>query len=127
MSSLQTNTTGTDGLRPVAAAIREHDRFLLTTHENPDGDSLGSILALQLALRQLGKDSVMYLQGTTPLPKEYEFMELNELRRGPPPDPDGRVVVALDCANERRPRPQPTLLKKAPLVPDNHHHHQKPR
>jgi phosphoesterase RecJ-like protein len=127
MSSLQTNTTGTDELRPVAAAIREHDRFLLTTHENPDGDSLGSILALQLALRQLGKDSVMYLQGTTPLPKEYEFMELNELRRGPPPDPDGRVVVALDCANERRLGPDPTLLKNAQLVLDIDHHHDNSR
>src|SRR5919109_3999417 len=127
MSSLQTNTTGTDELRPVAAAIREHDRFLLTTHENPDGDSLGSILALQLALRQLGKDSVMYLQGTTPLPKEYEFMELDELRRGPPPDPDGRVVVALDCANERRLGPDPTLLKNAQLVLDIDHHHDNSR
>ena len=37
-----------------------HDRFLVVTHENPDGDALGSLLATALALRQLGKDVAMY-------------------------------------------------------------------
>src|SRR6266487_3493946 len=64
MSSPQT----TSEVAAVADAIRSHDRFLLVTHENPDGDALGSILALKLALDQLGKDSVMYLYGDAPLP-----------------------------------------------------------
>ena len=46
MSSPQT----TSEVAAVADAIRSHDRFLLVTHENPDGDALGSILALKLAL-----------------------------------------------------------------------------
>jgi phosphoesterase RecJ-like protein len=62
MSSPQT----TSDVAAVADAIRSHDRFLLVTHENPDGDALGSILALKLALDQLGKDSVMYLYGDAP-------------------------------------------------------------
>jgi phosphoesterase RecJ-like protein len=127
MSSLQTNTTGTEELRRVADAIRSHDRFLLTTHENPDGDSLGSILALHLALTQLGKDAVMYLQGKTPLPTEYGFMDLKALKRGPPPDPDGRVVIALDCANARRLGPDPAVLERAELVLDIDHHHDNSR
>ena len=60
-------TTASD-LTAVADAIREHDRFVLTTHENPDGDALGSLLAAKLALDQLGKDSVMVLHGDAPLP-----------------------------------------------------------
>jgi phosphoesterase RecJ-like protein len=127
MSSLQKNTTGTEELRPVADAIRAHDRFLLTTHENPDGDSLGSILAMKLALEQLGKDVVMFLQGKTPLPKEYEFMDLHELRRGAPPDRDGRVVIALDCANVRRMGPDPAVIERAQLVVDIDHHHDNTR
>jgi bifunctional oligoribonuclease and PAP phosphatase NrnA len=127
MSSLQTNTTGTDDLRPVAEAIRAHDRFVLTTHENPDGDSLGSILATKLALDQLGKDVVMYLQGTTPLPKEYEFMDLAELRRGAAPELDQRVVIALDCANASRMGPDPALIERAPLILDIDHHHDNTR
>ena len=37
-------------------AIRETDRFLLTTHERPDGDAVGSLAAMQLVLSALGKD-----------------------------------------------------------------------
>ena len=40
----------TNDLGAVADALRSHDRFLLVTHENPDGDALGSLLAAKLAL-----------------------------------------------------------------------------
>jgi bifunctional oligoribonuclease and PAP phosphatase NrnA len=122
MSSPQRNTKTAD-LMEVAEAVRSHDRFLLTTHENPDGDALGSIVALKLALEQLGKDAVMYLSGTTPLPHEYAFMELDALARTPPEDAAERVLFALDCANESRLGPDPSLLARAPLVIDLDHHH----
>ena len=48
--------TQTTDLKAIADALRQHDRFLVVTHENPDGDALGSLLASTLALRQLGKD-----------------------------------------------------------------------
>jgi phosphoesterase RecJ-like protein len=126
MSSSQRNPTETD-LERVADAIREHDHFLLTTHENPDGDALGSILATKLALEQLGKDVVMYLAGSVPLPKEYSFMQLGELRRRLPDDWRERVLLALDCANERRLGPDPSLLTDARLVIDLDHHHDNSR
>ena len=50
-------------LQAVVAALREHDRFLVVTHENPDGDALGSLLATTLALRQLGKDAAHVPRG----------------------------------------------------------------
>jgi phosphoesterase RecJ-like protein len=110
-------------IRRIADAIRSHDRFLLTTHENPDGDALGSLLAAKLAFDQLGKDSVMFLFGAVPLPDEYGFMDLADLRRELPPDVSERVVVALDCANERRVGPDVAFLDDAPLVIDIDHHH----
>src|SRR5213076_297095 len=106
MSSRQTSS---DDLRAVAGALRSHDRFLLVTHENPDGDALGSLLAMKLALDALGKDSEMYLYGNAPLPREYGFMALDGLRREPPEDASERVLVALDCANEDRLGPDETL------------------
>jgi phosphoesterase RecJ-like protein len=127
MSSRQTKTNGTPDLRRVAEAIRAHDRFLITTHENPDGDSLGSILAMKLALEQLGKDGVMYLSGGTPLPKEYLFMPLEGIERTPPDDAADRVVLALDCANARRIGPDESLLERSPLVIDIDHHHDNSR
>jgi bifunctional oligoribonuclease and PAP phosphatase NrnA len=124
MSSPQTTTTE---VTAVAEAIRSHDRFLLVTHENPDGDALGSILAMKLALDQLGKDNVMYLYGDAPLPVEYRFMELGELRRELPPDWRDRVLLAVDCANESRLGPDPTLVAETPLVIDIDHHHDNTR
>src|SRR6187399_331367 len=91
-----------DDLQAVADTLRFHDRFLLVTHENPDGDALGSLLAAKLALDSLGKDSVMYLYGDAPLPREYGFMELSGILREPPPDAAERMLIALDCANETR-------------------------
>jgi phosphoesterase RecJ-like protein len=123
MSSPQT----TSEVAAVADAIRSHDRFLIVTHENPDGDALGSILAMKLALDQLGKDSVMYLYGDAPLPAEYSFMPLAELRRRLPDDWRERVLLALDCANESRIGPDPELLEGAPLVVDIDHHHDNSR
>jgi bifunctional oligoribonuclease and PAP phosphatase NrnA len=127
MSSTQTNTTEAAELAEVAAAIRSHDRFLVTTHENPDGDALGSLLAMTLALREFGKDAVMYLFGEVPIPNEYEFMQFAGLVRGSNPDTSDRVVIAVDCANERRLGPESGLLENAALVIDIDHHHDNSR
>jgi phosphoesterase RecJ-like protein len=126
MSSPQTNTRKTE-LQEVVEVVRAHERFLVTTHENPDGDALGSILAMKLALEQLGKDAVLYLSGVTPLPHEYGFMALDGLLRTPPADASERVVMALDCANQSRLGPDATLLERAPLVVDIDHHHDNTR
>jgi bifunctional oligoribonuclease and PAP phosphatase NrnA len=123
MSSPQTTTE----LQAVADAIRSHDRFLVTTHENPDGDALGSLLATKLALDALGKDSVMYLAGEAPLPREYSWMPLEDLQRKVPDDAATRVLLALDCANESRLGPDPEVLHSAPLVVNVDHHHDNSR
>ena len=121
MSSPETND-----LAAVVEAIRSHDRFLVTTHENPDGDALGSLLATKLALEQLGKDVVMVLHSDAPLPGEYAFMALEGIRRDWPEDVETRVLVALDCANESR-IADPGVLERAPLVLNVDHHHDNSR
>ena len=123
MSSPQ--TTASD-LTAVAAAIRAHDRFVLTTHENPDGDALGSLLAAKLAFDQLGKDTLMVLFGDAPLPGEYAFMPLEGLQRRWPDDVSERVLVALDCANESR-IADPEVLGRVPASIDIDHHHDNTR
>src|SRR6478752_8031720 len=123
MSSPQ--TTASD-LAAVADAIRDHDRFVITTHENPDGDALGSLLASKLALEQLGKDTVMVLHGDAPLPNEYAFMQLGDLQRRWPDDVSERVLLAVDCANESR-IADPEVLGRVPLSIDVDHHHDNTR
>ena len=83
-------------------ALREHDRFLVT-HENPDGDALGSLLAATLAPRAPRQGRVMYLSGDVPLPAEYRFMPLDDVLRGRrPPTPPSASLLAVDCANDSR-------------------------
>jgi phosphoesterase RecJ-like protein len=119
--------TPTSDLAAVAEAIRAHDRFLLVTHENPDGDALGSILGAKLALDRLGKESVMYLPGQTSPPTEYAFLPLEELRRELPDDAAERVLLALDCANAKRLGAAAELLERVPLSIDVDHHHDNSR
>src|SRR6266568_2191702 len=123
MSSPQTTTSE---LSAVADAIRGGERFVLTTHENPDGDALGSLLAAKLAFDHLAKDSVMVLHGDAPLPGEYQFMPLAELRRRWPDDVSERVLVALDCANESR-IADPEVLGRVTFAINIDHHHDNTR
>lgn len=88
----------------VVAALRDHERFVVTSHDNPDGDAVGSLLATHLGLEALGKDTVMVLGGPSPLPGEYGFLRLESrgLLREAPADVAERVLVAVDCAQESR-------------------------
>jgi phosphoesterase RecJ-like protein len=119
--------TKTDDIHAVVAALRENERFLVASHENPDGDALGSLLAMHLALEQLGNESAMFIPGPAPLPGEYTFMELAGIHREPPADHAERVLVAVDCAKEERLGPDPSLLADAPLTLDIDHHHDNTR
>jgi phosphoesterase RecJ-like protein len=121
----QTQTV--NDVQAVADAIRNHDRFLVVTHENPDGDALGSLLALTLALRGIGKDVEMYLSGSAPPPAEYRFLDLRELQRELPEDIGERVLLAVDCANERRIGEENTGVDRAALVVNVDHHHDNSR
>lgn len=124
MSSLQTMTSD---LKAVVQALRDQDDYVLMTHENPDGDALGSMLGLSLALRQLGKKTTMYLPGPADIPHEFRFMPLEELVRGEPDDLLGRPLIAVDAANESRLGHDGRLLEKAPYVVNIDHHHDNSR
>jgi bifunctional oligoribonuclease and PAP phosphatase NrnA len=114
-------------LADVARALRAGDRFLLTTHEGPDGDALGSLLAMHHVLEQLGKDSVMFLAAKEfPLPVEYRFMPLEEVFHEPPVDVVDRVIVFLDCGNIDR-MPVDFLQRDAAVVLNIDHHHDNTR
>jgi bifunctional oligoribonuclease and PAP phosphatase NrnA len=121
------NQTQTSELEAVVDAIRSNDRFVVAAHENPDGDALGSMLATVLALRAYGKDAVMFLSGTAPTPGEYRFLDLKGLQRKLPDDVGERVLLAVDCANERRIGPDNEPVERPKLVLNVDHHHDNSR
>jgi bifunctional oligoribonuclease and PAP phosphatase NrnA len=84
----------------VLRALREGDRFCLTTHERPDGDAVGSLAAMQQVLSALGKDAVAFLAADEfPLPYEYRFIKLEGLATELPEDLAERTLIFLDCGN----------------------------
>jgi phosphoesterase RecJ-like protein len=90
----------TSDLERVAAELKARERFLLTAHEGPDGDALGSLLGMHKVLTQLSKDSVMFLASKEfPLPIEYRFLPLEEVFHEAPADMADRTVIFLDCGN----------------------------
>jgi phosphoesterase RecJ-like protein len=106
----------------VIEHLRRDHRFLLATHENPDGDALGSLVAMHEILGALGKDAVLFIAPSEfPLPPEYRFLELEEMVGAIPDDLPDRTVVFLDCGNIDR-NPAQVLRDGASLINIDHHH-----
>jgi bifunctional oligoribonuclease and PAP phosphatase NrnA len=116
-------TERAQALEETVEAIRAGDRFLLTAHEGPDGDALGSLLAMHAILEQLGKDSVMFLASKEfPLPVEYRFLPLEEVFHEAPADVADRTVVFLDCGNIDRMPVDWLQEHRGPVLNVDHHH-----
>ena len=111
----------------VLAELRAADKLLLTTHENPDGDALGSLLAMHWILQQLGKQSVMYMSPDEfPLPWEYRAWTFDGIAGAPPPDVTERTIVFLDCGNIDR-MPVDFLQRDGLRILNIDHHHDNTR
>jgi len=111
----------------ILEELRAADKLLLTTHENPDGDALGSLLAMHEILRLMGKDSVMFMAANQfPLPHEYRYLPFEEVVHDPPGDVDQRTVVFLDCGNLDR-MPVDFLRKAGTHILNIDHHHDNTR
>jgi bifunctional oligoribonuclease and PAP phosphatase NrnA len=111
----------------VVAELRAADKLLLTTHENPDGDALGSLLAMDEILKQLGKDTLMYMSPDEfPLPWEYRGLHFEGLIGSPPPDVAERTIVFLDCGNIDR-MPVDFLQNQSLHILNIDHHHDNTR
>ena len=93
----------TDCLDSIAEALRDGDKFLLVTHENPDGDAIGSLAGMHRLLTALGKDAPMLLaEGDDPAPEYSDLVPWDAVLRQPPDDLHNRDLVLLDCGNAER-------------------------
>jgi phosphoesterase RecJ-like protein len=111
----------------VLDALRAAHKLIVVTHENPDGDALGSLVAMQEILVKLGKDSLAFIdERELPLPKEYQFLPLGDALTAPPPDLDERTAVFLDCGNLER-NPAEALRGSGSQIVNIDHHHDNTR
>jgi phosphoesterase RecJ-like protein len=85
----------------IGKVLREHQHFAILSHVRPDGDALGSQLALALSLEQLGKDVRVWNEDG--MLEKYSFLPRAELLTKPPATADHvDVAIALDTAIQNR-------------------------
>lgn len=83
----------------AAAFFREHNRFLIFTHNTPDADTIGSACALVRGLRKLGKQADAF--NREGVPARLAFLQPETLFLPELPDPEGRTLVSVDVASPR--------------------------
>jgi phosphoesterase RecJ-like protein len=94
---LRTNTS----FEEIARHLREAASFVVLSHYRPDGDAIGSTLAVALALKKLGKP--VRILNEDPVPETLRFLPGSELVEQPGAEPvTAAVVIAVDCATRER-------------------------
>jgi phosphoesterase RecJ-like protein len=107
----------------VLAELRGAQKLIVVTHENVDGDALGSLIAMQGVLTALDRDSAMFIdESEFPLPQEYRFFPLPGLVTKPPEDLAERAIVFLDCGNLERNPAEAFQRPGAHILNIDHHH-----
>src|SRR5512136_871942 len=87
-------------IKSINREIAEGSSFLVTTHENPDGDAVGSTLALAGYLRKLGKEVTVYYRD--PLPDLYAFLPFADTVRNSIPACRYDICFVLDVGELKR-------------------------
>ncbi|MGN1298625.1 MAG: bifunctional oligoribonuclease/PAP phosphatase NrnA [Candidatus Scatovivens sp.] len=83
----------------ILEEINKADSFLVLSHENPDGDAIGSSLSMMLALKNMGKDVDLVIKE---YPENFSFLPGTELIKNFPEKKEYDVAIAVDCADIKR-------------------------
>lgn len=91
----------TDPCPQIAERLRQHQSFLVLTHYRPDGDAIGSQLAVAILLKNLGKQVTVW--NDDPVPSKFRFLPHSDIVTRPPDAPkDFDVVIAVDISTWQR-------------------------
>ena len=95
-------TTATEANKThVAAEIRRRQRFVIVSHTRPDGDAIGSSLAMAYALRELGKD-VRVVSTDQPPPPMLVFPGVTDIEVTSDVADPGDAVIVMECGDLKR-------------------------
>lgn len=83
----------------IIEKIKQSEKIVILTHETPDGDAIGSTLAMKIALKQLGKEADIIIKE---YPKTFDFLPgRNEIKSETNIDKYD-LAISLDCADFKR-------------------------
>ena len=96
-----TTTTAETTAAHVATEIRRRQRFVVASHARPDGDAIGSSLAMALALQRLGKQARVVSRDRVP-PQMQVFPSVDSIEVTDHVDDPGDAVIVLECGDTQR-------------------------
>src|SRR5688572_15678933 len=108
----------------VAAAIGRHDAFLITSHARPDGDAIGSQLAMAFALDGLGKRVRLVNRDHVPFPyRSFPGADRIIVSATVPPQTDlpsaAEATIVMECGDLTR--PEVAGLERPTVINIDHH------
>ncbi|MEP6662543.1 MAG: bifunctional oligoribonuclease/PAP phosphatase NrnA [Verrucomicrobiota bacterium] len=107
-------------IRRLIEEIRQHQTFCIVGHVRPDGDCIGSQLALALALRHEGKTVTCWNEDS--VPDKLKFLDPDKVFEKPNRSDEFDCVIATDCASfERLGRVGAAIGKRKILLNIDHH------
>jgi phosphoesterase RecJ-like protein len=111
-------------IQQILTIIEQHRSFVVTGHERPDGDAVGSSLALWHALRHLGKQvECVFRSGS---PRVYSFLPGADAVQTELSMPQPQVVIVVDCDGRHRVDVAAEMMEQAQRVIDIDHHGSNP-
>ena len=113
-------------LNRAVSFIQSHHHFYLAAHQSPDGDTMGSCLALRAALLGMGKEATVVCPD--PAPKNLSFLDGVDTVTGTNGiKPPQEAVIYVDCADHKRTGTLQETLESAPFQFCIDHHGTNPR
>ncbi len=108
------------GVQAVVREIQRARRFLVTSHPSPDGDAIGSTVAMTLALEALGRE--VYPYNPDPVPRRYRFLRGAAAITQTLPSLAFDATLILDCSDSRmfKPGDLPPAQMGTVVVIDHH-------
>jgi bifunctional oligoribonuclease and PAP phosphatase NrnA len=108
-------------MKTIIDQLNRKQKFLIASHSFPDGDAIGSLLALGLALKAMGKQVCFYNQ--SPIPAVYRFLpSVAVVQQQIAPEAHFDAAVLLDCGDIDRIGPAVDAVARMPLLINIDHH-----
>jgi len=104
----------------MAEELRKAPKVALFSHVSPDGDCIGSMLGIGLALEKLGKD--VYLYNPDPIPRNLSFLPGVDRIQTTLPDPLPQTLLFVDCSDLQRVNLKPEHIPARSIVLNLDHH-----
>jgi len=104
----------------MAEELRKAPKVALFSHVSPDGDCIGSMLGIGLALEKSGKD--VYLYNPDPIPRNLSFLPGVDRIQTTLPDPLPQTLLFVDCSDLQRVNLKPEQIPARSIVLNLDHH-----